>query len=327
MSPAPLIPAPLILVAENWQDYQLLDSGNGQKLEQVGAFRFIRPEPQALWQATCDINEWTKSDGEFVSSADGRDGLESGKWSLASSVPQQWQIQYDGLAFHAMPTPFRHLGFFPEQSAHWNWCATKIENYVKTGKDRPKILNLFGYSGVASTHAARAGAEVTHVDGSKKAIAQAFANRDCAGMGDAPIRFITEDARSFVKREIRRKNHYHGIILDPPKYGRGSKGEIWRWEDDIASLLHDIRSLLAEDALFVVLTSYAIRSSFLSLHHIMQTSFADIAGRVDSGELALRETTPRALLLGQAIFARWEANCEADCEETHKAQPPQQPQD
>ena len=206
-----------------------------------------------------------------------------------------------------MPTPFRHLGFFPEQAAHWQWCEALITDRLAAGGAAPLVLNLFGYTGVASLHAARAGAEVTHVDSSKKAITQAFSNRDEAGMTDSPIRYITEDARRFVAREARRGRRYHGVILDPPKYGRGVKGEVWRFEEDITPLLSEISTILAEDALFVVLTSYAIRSSFLSLHHAMETALGNHGGTVTSGELAVREATDRQYRLGQAIFARWQA--------------------
>ena len=297
---------PLILAASGWRDYRLLDSGNGRKLEQVGGFRFIRPEAQALWEPELGAGEWRKADGEFVSSASGRDREdgEGGKWRLGPSLPESWVVQHDGLSFNAMPTPFRHYGFFPEQSSHWTWCADHITRHVEAGGEAPAVLNLFGYTGVASLHAARAGAEVTHVDSSKKAIAQAFANRDCAGMEEAPVRYITEDARSFVGREARRGRKYHGVILDPPKYGRGAKGEVWRMEEHAAGLMQDIAPILAEDALFVVLTSYAIRSSFLSMHNLVESVLGG-SGTVESGELAVQEETRRGFMLGQANFARW----------------------
>ena len=298
---------PLILSPQGWSDYFLLDSGHGRKLEQVGPYRFIRPEMQAIWGPALDDAEWHAADGEFVSSAAGKDNgdSDSGKWRLSPKLPQSWPVRYDGLTFHAMPTPFRHLGFFPEQSAHWQWCAARITSFRAAHGRAPRLLNLFGYTGVASLHAAAKGADVTHVDSSKKAIAQAFANRDLAGLSDAPIRFITEDARSFVKREMRRGNVYDGVILDPPKYGRGVKGEVWRMEEDIAPLLADISAVLSDDASFVVLTSYAIRSSFLSLHGVMDQIFASHGGDVHSGELAAEETSARGYRIGQAIFARW----------------------
>ena len=302
---------PMILTPEGWHDVHLLDSGHGRKLEQVGPYRFIRPEMQAIWPPALDEREWQKADGEFIASAANKTSDdEGGKWKLSPNLPPQWPVQYDGISFTAMPTPFRHLGFFPEQSAHWQWCAERCRDFSRQHGRPPKILNLFGYTGVASLHAAHNGAEVTHVDSSKKAIAQAFENRNQAGLDDAPIRFITEDARSFVKREIRRERFYDGVILDPPKYGRGVKGEVWRMEEDISPLLADITSILSNDACFVVLTSYAIRSSFLSLHHLMAHHMAyrmaERGGNVTSGELAVKETTPRQFRIGQAIFARWQ---------------------
>ncbi len=300
----------LILTPQGWHDYQLLDSGFGRKLEQVGPYRFIRPEAQAIWPPYLDESAWAKPDGEFISSASGRqqDEQDGGKWKLSAHLPAQWVVCYDGINFNAMPTPFRHLGFFPEQSAHWQWCAERIKSFVTRHNRPPKVLNLFGYTGVASLHAAMAGAEVTHVDSSKKAVTQAFANRDEAGFHDKPIRYITEDARSFVKREIRRENHYDGVILDPPKYGRGVKGEVWRLEDDILPLLTDLSVLMSDDADFAILTSYAIRSSFLSLHGAMDTVFIRHGGSVISGELAVQETSARGYALGQAIFARWQSD-------------------
>ena len=301
---------PLILTPEGWHDYQLLDSGFGRKLEQVGPYRFIRPEAQAIWPPALEEAAWSNPDGEFISSASGRqqDDQDGGKWRLSAHLPPEWVVNYDGISFNAMPTPFRHLGFFPEQSAHWQWCAERIKHFIKEHNRAPKVLNLFGYTGVASLHAAMVGAEVTHVDSSKKAITQAFANRDQAGFQDKPIRFITEDARSFVKREIRRGNLYDGVILDPPKYGRGVKGEVWRMEEDILPLLMDISSIMSPKADFAVLTSYAIRSSFLSLHGALDTAFADHVGEITSGELAAQETSSRGYAIGQAIFARWQSN-------------------
>jgi len=300
---------PLILTPQGWHDYQLLDSGFGRKLEQVGPYRFIRPEAQAIWPPALDEAAWSNPDGEFVSSASGRqqDDQDGGKWRLSHHLPEEWVVSYEGIEFKAMPTPFRHLGFFPEQSSHWQWCAERIIAFKERHHRAPKVLNLFGYTGVASLHAAMAGAEVTHVDSSKKAVAQAFENRDQAGFQEMPIRYITEDARSFVKREIRRGNHYDGVILDPPKYGRGVKGEVWRMEDDILPLLNDIASIMSDQADFTVLTSYAIRSSFLSLHGAVDTAFAGLDGLVTSGELAVQETSERGYAIGQAIFARWQS--------------------
>jgi len=297
---------PMILTPQGWHDYRLLDSGHGQKLEEVGGFRFIRPEPQAFWAPHLPAQDWAEPAGVFVSGS--RDQDEGGKWELSPSLPSEWSIGFEDIRFLAMPTPFRHFGFFPEQSRHWQWCAEMIKARIKATGTPPLMLNLFGYTGVASLHAAKAGAEVTHVDSSKKAIAQGFANRDHANMTDAPIRYITEDARSFVAREKRRGRRYDGIILDPPKYGRGAKGEIWRLEDDLSDLLVSLKPLLSDQPLFMVLTSYAIRASFLSLHHLMADTLQDMGGLVTSGELAIAEDRPDGRRLGQAIFSRWQGN-------------------
>ena len=211
----------------------------------------------------------------------------------------------------ARPTPFRHFGFFPEQAAHWNWCAEKIQQFQKKHDRFPRILNLFAYSGLASLHAATAGAEVTHVDASKKAIAQAFENRDMCGFEDAPIRFITDDATGFVAREIRRQRAYDGIIMDPPKYGRGPKGEIWRIEESLVPLLGQAINLLSGEALFLVLTIYAIRASSLAAHYALADLLKDRPGSIEAGELAIEESALSGLdtrrYISQANFARWSA--------------------
>ena len=249
----------LILTPEDWEDYELIDSGSGQKLERFGKFFFVRPEAQALFSKDNKIKHWANNDGVFLSSG----GDEGGKWKLRKTLPEKWEIRYDGLLFKASPTPFRHLGFFPEQAVHWRWCEKLINK--KTFSRKPKILNLFGYSGIASLHAAKLGAEVTHVDASKKAINMAFENRDLSKLNNAPIRFIIDDALSFAKREVRREIKYDGIILDPPKYGRGPKGEKWDIDTDLPLLLNEVRKLLSKDLLFIVLNAYAIRSSHLAL--------------------------------------------------------------
>lgn len=313
-----------LMTSPNWHDYELLDSGNMRKYERFGQFRFIRPEPQAMWQPRLDDAQW-HSDGVFVAgsdknSADDTDNSrDNGRWQLADSLPESWQMRYQSLRFLARPTPFRHLGFFPEQAAHWEWCATAITTFQKQHKRAPRILNLFAYSGLASLHAAAAGAEVTHLDASKKAIAQAFENRDLSSMQDAPIRFITDDATAFIDREIRRQRHYDGIILDPPKYGRGPKGEFWRIEDDLTPLLQKCHQLLSPDALFLVLTIYAIRASSLAAHYALADLLEGAGGTLESGELALQEPAFQPMgaaslahndaaagrYVSQANFARW----------------------
>ena len=281
-----------LITSSQWQDYELLDSGNLRKFERFGPHRFIRPEPQAMWQPRTDLKDW-QADGIFVPGKLGKNDQEEGEgggWQLSEQLPASWQLRYQSLRFLARPTPFRHLGFFPEQAAHWDWCADAVKAFIAYHNRPPRILNLFAYSGLASLHAADAGAEVTHLDASKKAIAQAFENRDLCAMQDAPIRFITDDATSFVDRELRREKRYEGIILDPPKYGRGPKGEFWRIENHLTPLLQKCLQLLSEDALFMVLTIYAIRASSLAAHYALADLFDGMGGSLESGELALEET-------------------------------------
>ena len=299
-----------LITSPNWQDYELLDSGNLRKFERFGQHRFIRPEPQAMWQPRLGEDDWV-ADGVFVPGKNEQDDGEGGGWQLSRELPTSWQLGYQSLRFLARPTPFRHLGFFPEQAAHWDWCAATIKAFIQTHKRPPRILNLFAYSGLASLHAAAAGAEITHLDASKKAVAQAFENRDLCGMQSAPIRFITDDATGFVDRELRRQKSYDGIILDPPKYGRGPKGEFWRIEDDLTPLLQKCRQLLSENALFMVLTIYAIRASSLAAHYALADLFDNQGGRLESGELAIKEASLKSgkpdlsRYVAQANFARW----------------------
>ena len=299
-----------LLTSAEWHDYELLDSGDLKKLERFGDFRFIRPEPQAMWQPRLGANEWV-ANGVFQPDKNYPENNVSGGWHLSKNLPDSWQMRYQELRFLARPTPFRHLGFFPEQAAHWNWCAEKIQQFQQKNSRHPRILNLFAYSGLASLHAAAAGAEVTHVDASKKAIAQAFENRDLCGFQDAPIRFITDDANEFVAREIRRQRTYDGIIMDPPKYGRGPKGEIWRIEEDLHPLLRQAADLLSSDALFLVLTIYAIRASSLAAYYALTDVLKDRPGSIEAGELVIEESALSRLntrrYVSQANFARWAA--------------------
>lgn len=286
--------APRLLVADGWRDYRLLDSGAGRKLERYGPHTVIRPEPQAIWPPARAQAEWAGADATFEGSDDS-----AARWSLARTLPRAWAMAYDGLAFEVGLTPFRHLGVFPEQAVQWDWLAARLAGAGRAAK----VLNLFAYTGIASLIAARAGARVTHVDASKKAITWANANQARAGLGDAPIRWIYEDALKFLRREVRRGNRYDGIILDPPKYGRGTRGEVWRLFEDLPELLASSRAVLSEAPLFVVATVYAIRMSGQSLHEGMAAALADLPGTLESGEMAVRDDAGRAL--ASAIFARW----------------------
>lgn len=292
-----------LLVCEGWTDYALLDMGDGRRLERFGAFLVDRPEEQAMASRT-HPRLWTKADAVFQAQAGGIEG----RWALRQGAvaPETFPMSWDGIAFHGRFTAFRHMGFFPEQASHWRLIETEVARLKARGIEQPRLLNLFAYTGLASLVAARAGAHVTHVDASKRAIAQARDNQTRAGLQDKPIRWLIEDAVSFVKREQRRGNLYHGILLDPPKFGRGPKGEEWELFDHLPAHLADCAALLAEDAGFLILTAYAIRASTLALDDLMRDVLRERSGKIESGELAIRMTdSPR--LLPTSLFSRWSA--------------------
>ena len=301
---------PLILYPSKWNDYSLIDSGYGRKLERFGPYMFSRPEPQALWSQNLSKKIWDNAAGTFLSSSALEDKDEGGKWSLKTNIPERWEMSYENIKFYAMPTAFRHLGFFPDQSPHWIWAAQKINKFILNTSTRnpPKILNLFGYSGLASLHAAVNGASVTHVDASKKAISFAFENRNLSSFSNLPIKYLTDDALKFVNREIRRENRYDAIILDPPKYGRGPNGEKWELQKDLPILLNLLPQILSKNPLFVILNSYAIRSSYSSLHYALREVMTTYKGKVESGEISIFEDQEDPREISTAIFARWESN-------------------
>ncbi|WP_332461154.1 class I SAM-dependent methyltransferase [Acuticoccus mangrovi] len=278
-------------VAEPWDDYQLLDSGNGQKLERYGRVRLVRPEPQAMW-APADPALWRDADARYEGS-DEEDGR--GRWS--ERLPE-FAVDCGPARMLCRISTNHHTGLFPEQRPHWDEAAAAL-----AGADAPEVLNLFGYTGAASLVMAAAGARVTHVDASKKAIQWAKENQAASGMEDAPIRWICDDATKFAAREVRRGRRYHGILLDPPKFGRGPKNEVWNLFDDLPKLVDDVAGLIAEDARFVILTAYAIRASALSFGRLLAEALGDRGGAVEAGELALREASGR--LLPTSMFATW----------------------
>ena len=285
---------PITLIGEPWADYGLVDSGYGRKLERYGPRRFIRPEPQALWAPASD--EWT-ADGEFVPGAD-EDG--GGQWRFSSRLPEKGCTgSWEEVRFTMQPTPFRHLSFFPDMAPVWTWMRGQL-----AGMDAPTAMNLFGYTGVGTLALSAAGAQMVHVDASKKSVGQARANAEMSGMADRPIRWIVDDAAKFVAREVRREKRYDGILLDPPKYGRGPEGEVWRLEEDLPELIANCRKLLDAESKFLFLTVYAVRMSALALGGLLESHFADLGGKVEFGELAVREQG-RGMLLPTAIFARW----------------------
>ncbi len=298
-SPMPprLSPAPEIALTRAWPDYALLDSGGGRKLERYGRHTVVRPEPQCWWTPR-DAEAFGAADAVF----DPDDEDEAGRWRFRGRPIETFPLAWRDVRFSGRFTPFRHLAFFPEQAANWEWLDERIRRL-----DRPKVLNLFGYTGVASLACAAAGAEVTHVDASKKSVAYARENAALSGLADRPIRWIVEDARKYVAREVRRGAKYQGVILDPPKYGRGPTGEVWRLFEDLPALLEDCAALLADDADFMLLNAYAARISGLSLAHLMADATRQRSGAIEWGELALTEEGPNARAIGLSFFARWTA--------------------
>jgi 23S rRNA (cytosine1962-C5)-methyltransferase len=285
---------PLVIEGAGWADYGLVDSGNGRKLERYGRYRFIRPEAQALWSPR--LAAWD-AHGEFVPGSD-EDG--GGRWQFAQPVEQAgWPLSWDDVRFAAQCTPFRHLGFFPDMAPVWDWMRGEL-----AGRTDAQTLNLFGYTGVGTLALSRLG-PVTHVDASKKSVAQARENAALSGMADRPVRWLVDDASRFVAREVRRARRYDGIILDPPKFGRGPEGEVWRLEEGLPPLIAGCRHLLDADSRFLFLTVYAVRMSSLALAGLLAEHFADLPGTVEHGELAVREEGADGRLLPTAIFARW----------------------
>ena len=279
-----------------WPDYALIDSGHGRKLERYGRYRVVRPEPQCLWAPRLAAADWDGADAVF----DPSDEDEAGNWRFKAGQIAPFPLAWEGVKFQGQFTNFRHLAFFPEQAANWAW----LQGRVAAAGSGAKVLNLFGYTGVASLVCAAAGAAVTHVDASKRAIGWARDNAVLAGMQDHPIRWICEDARRYVQREARRASRYEGIILDPPKYGRGPNNEVWRLFEDLPELAKLCVELLSEKASFILLNAYAARISGVALAHLLAAELKDRGGRIDWGELALQEeTTDRQI--GLSFFARW----------------------
>ncbi len=295
---APEVSRLAVLAPAGWEDHELLDSGGGAKLERFGRYTFVRPEPQALWRRALPDERWRWADGTFEPKAEG----DNGRWRFPRPLEPRWAMRYGGLRFWVRPTPFRHLGVFPEHATQWDWAAGRIR-----AAGRPAhLLNQFGYTGLFSLAAAAAGARVTHVDASKKTMTWARENQSLSGMEKLPIRWIVDDALKFVQREARRGGRYEGLAIDPPKYGRGPGGEVWRVQESLPALLDACRAVLAPGPLFVVLSAYAIKASALSLHSAVAETMRGHGGGVESGELVLVERSA-GRLLPCSIFARWSA--------------------
>jgi 23S rRNA (cytosine1962-C5)-methyltransferase len=290
---------PVVLRTGAWDDYGLIDSGDGRKLERFGAYRVVRPEPQCLWRPALGEDAWADADAVF--DPEGED--DAGRWRFKGQALGAFPLAWRNVRFAGRFTPFRHLGFFPEQAANWAWLADRL---AASGKPL-KILNLFGYTGVASLVCAATGASVTHVDASKRAVGWARENAEASGLAERPVRWLAEDARKWVEREGRRGARYDGIILDPPKYGRGPGGEVWRLLEDLPALIAGCTALLSDDASFLLLNAYAERVSGLALAGLLSGALAGRGGRVDWGELALMEEAG-ARGVGVSFFARWRSS-------------------
>jgi 23S rRNA (cytosine1962-C5)-methyltransferase len=298
-----------LLESPNWKDYALLDSGDGLKLERFGKFIFERPESQAMWKRALPESEWRNAHAVFQPTVE----ESGGHWDFKKKVDEKWVMSYPlsltpspstaeagEIRFWAMTTPGRHLGVFPEVASHWDFMAGLVQN-----ANRPvNVLNLFGYTGLATLAAAAAGAKVTHVDASKKSVSWARENQELSGLDDKPIRWIVDDAVKFVEREARRGVQYDGIILDPPKFGRGPKGEVWEVYKSLPSLLEACRACLSDNPLFVAVTIYAVRASAIHVAQALDEMMKKYPGNIDQGELVTREKSA-GRLLSQAVYARW----------------------
>lgn len=296
---------PVILEVGPDADYALIDSGEGEKLERYGAFRIRRPENQAIWARSLPEREWARADAVFTGDTD-EEGM--GRWRFPREpLGETWPMRFDGMSYLGRFTSFRHVGVFPEQGSHWRQMEALIRDATARRREPVRVLNLFGYTGLASLIAARAGAQVTHVDASKKAIGWARENAAVAGLEAAPIRWICEDAMRFAQREARRESRYDIVLLDPPAYGRGPKGEVWQLLSDLPALVGLSREILSPKPLAVILTAYSIRMSFFAVHTLLRDAFGGMGGRVESGELVLREEEA-GRRLSTSLFSRWVAS-------------------
>ena len=282
-------------IADNWKDYEVLDTSSGEKLERWGDYILVRPDPQVIWNTPHGHAGWSHKNGHYHRSAKG-----GGEWEFFD-LPQEWTIHYRELTFHLKPFSFKHTGLFPEQAVNWDWFSRMIRE-----AHRPvKVLNLFAYTGGATVSAAAAGASVTHVDASKGMVTWAKENAVSSGLGDAPIRWLVDDCVKFVEREIRRGNKYEGIIMDPPSYGRGPKGEIWKIEESIFPFIELCSKLLSDEALFLLINSYTTGLQPAVLSYMLNTVLTRrLGGQVEAEEIGL-PVTESGLVLPCGASGRW----------------------
>lgn len=293
-----------ILKTQASKDYELIDSGDGEKLERFGEYVLRRPDPQALWKKDLEEKEWKDmAHATFVREGD------NAKWRARENTPNEWIIEMAGLKFLIKPTAFKHTGLFPEHEANWEFIKSKVESYkvIKSQKkdNTPiKVLNLFGYTGGATLAALKAGAEVTHIDGSKSAITWARQNAEFSKLDGKPVRWIEEDARKFVQREIKRGNKYDAIIMDPPAFGHGANNEVWKIEEDFTKLLEACAQILTPEPLFIIVNGYSAGYSAVAYENSLKEITKNLDGQIEIGELTIEESKS-GRLLPAGIFARW----------------------
>ncbi|MCR8641676.1 class I SAM-dependent methyltransferase [Paenibacillus sp. N1-5-1-14] len=287
-----------MFMAEDWVDYEVIDTGNGEKLERWGEYTLRRPDPQIIWPIGKETSDWRQADGHYHRSNSG-----GGQWDFRTELPERWTIKWNDLQFYIKPTGFKHTGLFPEQAANWKWMIDKIQT-----AGRPiKVLNLFGYTGGAAVACAYAGAEVCHVDASKGVVQWAKENLQLSGLGDRPVRFITDDVFKFVQREERRGNKYDAIIMDPPSYGRGPNGETWQLEENLFPFIKSCMNIMTDKPLFMLVNSYTTGISSTVIKNILSMALTPkYGGSITSGEIGLPITTS-GLQLPCGILGRWEA--------------------
>ena len=282
-------------IANNWKDYEVLDTSNGEKLERWGKYILCRPDPQVIWSTPKNLKEWKNLNGHYHRSSKG-----GGEWEF-KNLPEEWSIKYKDLSFNLKPFSFKHTGLFPEQAVNWDWFS----DIIKKANRPVKVLNLFAYTGGATLSAAKAGASVTHVDASKGMVGWAKENAATSGLSEAPIRWLVDDCVKFVEREIRRGNKYDGIIMDPPSYGRGPKGEIWKIEESIYPFVQLCEQLLSDDALFMLINSYTTGLQPAVLTYMLSTAIASKhGGKVISDEIGL-PVRSNSLVLPCGASGRW----------------------
>ena len=281
--------------ADSWKDYEVIDTSDGEKLERWGKYILLRPDPQVIWKTERKCRQWHQLNGHYHRSSKG-----GGEWEFFD-LPEEWGIRYRDLTFRLKPFSFKHTGLFPEQAVNWDWVSSLIKN-----AGRPlKILNLFAYTGGATLAAAKAGASVTHVDASKGMVAWAKENAAASGLSSAPIRYLVDDCVKFVEREIRRGNTYDGIIMDPPSYGRGPKGEIWKLEDNVFPFIQLTAQLLAKDAQFFLINSYTTGLQSAVLSYMLNTVITPrLGGCVEADEIGL-PVSSNGLILPCGSSGRW----------------------